>query len=182
MDPDMNKYELNNRVTHHQVMSDEEWESAYTQAHRNFYSWDHMERILKRMVALRSNKKLTTVNRLLMYREAVRLEGVSALESGYFRIRRRRQRRSGMPIENPFVFYTRFGWRSFSVMSQLVFTYGRLRWLLRKALRDPAKFDYTDKAIQSVEEFDENDVLIQASLESAASRKRLEKRKLNKVA
>lgn len=29
MDPDMNKYDLNHRVTHHPTMSDDEWDRAY---------------------------------------------------------------------------------------------------------------------------------------------------------
>ena len=32
MDPDMNKYDLNHRVTHHPKMSDAEWEEAYRAA------------------------------------------------------------------------------------------------------------------------------------------------------
>ena len=83
MDPDLSKYDLNHRVTHHARMSDAEWERAYRDAHRSFYSWPHMERILKRMAALGSDKKLVTINRLLAYREAVRLEGVAKLGIGH---------------------------------------------------------------------------------------------------
>ena len=32
MDPDMNKYALSERVTHHPKMSDEEWEGAFEKA------------------------------------------------------------------------------------------------------------------------------------------------------
>jgi hypothetical protein len=38
MDADLNKYDLNNRVTHHPIMSDEEWDDAYGAAWRSFYS------------------------------------------------------------------------------------------------------------------------------------------------
>src|ERR1700739_4244951 len=38
MDPDMNKYDLNHRVSHHPKMSDEEWEDAYHSAWRASYS------------------------------------------------------------------------------------------------------------------------------------------------
>ena len=56
MDPDLTKYDLSHRVTHHPRMSDKEWERAYRDAHRSFYEWDHMERIIKRMAALGSNR------------------------------------------------------------------------------------------------------------------------------
>ena len=32
MDPDMNKYDLNHRVVHHQTMPDAEWDDAYRSA------------------------------------------------------------------------------------------------------------------------------------------------------
>jgi len=154
MDPDLNKYDLNHRVTHHATMPDAEWERAYRDAHRSFYTWDHMERILRRMVALRSNKKLTTVNRLVAYREAVRLEGVAKLEAGYIRIKRRRQRRSGLPRENPMVFYPRYFGHLWNALGGTLVTYVRLRRLLGRILRDPARFDYVDRAIMPVEEDD----------------------------
>ncbi len=147
MDPDLTKYDLNHRVTHHPRMSDEEWERVYRDAHRAFYSWDHMERILKRMAALGSNKKLTTVNRLTAYREAVRLEGVAKLESGYVRIRRRKQRRPTLRRENPLVFYPRYWGHLANALGGSFATWCRLRLILRRILKDPRRFDYTDRAI-----------------------------------
>lgn len=105
IDPDMNKYDLKHRVTHHPRMSDQEWEEAYREAHASFYSFDHMKTVIRRLVALRSNKRLTTAKLLTGYREMVMLEGAAKLEGGLFRIKNRRQRRSGLPLEKPFVFY-----------------------------------------------------------------------------
>ncbi|MCC6927309.1 radical SAM protein [Novosphingobium sp.] len=150
MDPDLSRYDLNHRVTHHPRMSDEEWERAYRDAHAAFYEWSHMERILRRMAALGSNKKLTTVNRLLAYREAVRLEGVAKLESGYVRIRRRRQRRHGLPREAAWRFYPwHWGQVAHALAGSLV-TLIRLRLLLRRVLRDPQRLAYVDSAITQV--------------------------------
>jgi uncharacterized radical SAM superfamily protein len=111
MDPDMNRYDINHRVTHHPKMSDAEWEAAHREAHEAFFDRDHMRTILRRLVALKSKKRLSTISRLTIYREAIRLEGVAALEAGLLRIRRRRQRRPGLPIENPLVLYPRHWWR-----------------------------------------------------------------------
>jgi len=38
MDPDMNKYDLNHRVSHHSKMPDTEWEEAYRAAWAAFYT------------------------------------------------------------------------------------------------------------------------------------------------
>jgi pyruvate-formate lyase-activating enzyme len=151
MDPDLTKYDLNHRVTHHPRMSDEEWERAYRDAHRSFYSWEHMERVVKRLVALRSNKRFTTINRLVAYREAVRLEGVAKLESGYFRIKRRRQRRSDLAVEMFVPFYAKYLAHSVVALGGTLLTYARLRLMLRRIMRDPKRFDYVDRAITPVE-------------------------------
>jgi hypothetical protein len=51
MDPDLNKYDLNNRVTHHPVMSDEDWDGAYRAAWQSFYGFEHIRTILRRTAA-----------------------------------------------------------------------------------------------------------------------------------
>ena len=172
MDPDMNKYDLNHRVTHHPTMQDEEWEAAYWAAHKSFYEFDHMQRIIKRMVALRSNKKLTTVNRLIAYREGPRLEKVSALESGYIRLRRRRERRPELPLEHPLVFYPKYGWRLFARTGTAAITYLRLRLMLRRALRDPDRLAYTDAAIMPTADQSADDVLVTSSRVTSYADKR----------
>ena len=45
MDPDMNKYDLNHRVSHHSTMSDAEWEDAYRAAWSAFYTPEHVRTI-----------------------------------------------------------------------------------------------------------------------------------------
>jgi pyruvate-formate lyase-activating enzyme len=147
MDPDMNKYTLDHRVTHHPVMSDEEWDQAYREFHARYYTFEHMERILRRMVAVGSRRELTTINRLVGYREAVRAEGVSMLESGLVRMRNRRQRRSGMKIESPLVFYPWHWYRTVKGVAAYVSTTLRLRAILRRIERDPRRHEYQDAAL-----------------------------------
>ncbi len=147
MDRDLNKYDLNHRVTHHPKMSDEEWERAHTDAHRSFYSFEHMEAIMRRMVALKSNKKKMTVHRLLAYREAVRIGGVAKFESGYIRMRRRTQRRPGMKPENPLVFYPKYTFLGIYNMIRISRTWWRLHRAMKRALADPNRLAYRDEAI-----------------------------------
>jgi hypothetical protein len=152
MDPDMNKYDLNHRVTHHPRMSDQDWEAAYREAHASFYSFDHMKTVIRRLVALGSNKRLTTAKLLTGYREMVLLEGVAKLEGGLFRIKRRRQRRPGLPLENPLVFYSRYALQQIRAVTGIGWTYWRLRRFAQKVWKDPDRYAYRDVAITPVGE------------------------------
>lgn len=163
MDPDLNKFDLNHRVTHHAKMSDEEWDSAYAEAWDAFYTWDHMATILRRMVALGSNKRLTTINRLLWYREFVRLYGIHPLESGFLRIKTRTDRRPTLPVESPAAFYGRYAREMAYTTGELLRTYGKLRrkmgelWAhreqLRGSYRDTATTPPSDGELDRLEMF-----------------------------
>ena len=63
MDPDMNKYTLSTCVSHHPTMSDADWDWAYREFHSRYYTFEHMETILRRMFAVGSGRKRATVNR-----------------------------------------------------------------------------------------------------------------------
>ena len=52
MDPDLNKYDLHHRVTHHATMSDAEWEEAYKAAWAAYFTWEHMETVTRRHARL----------------------------------------------------------------------------------------------------------------------------------
>jgi hypothetical protein len=108
IDADLNKYDLNNRVTHHPVMSDDDWDDAYSAAWQSFYSLDHVRTILRRAAALPQGRPHTTLTTLLWFKLMTMFEGVHPLEGGAFRRKSRRDRRSGLPLESPFVFYPRF--------------------------------------------------------------------------
>ena len=47
MDPDLNKYDLNHRVSHHPIMSDATWEKVYFDSWRQFYTPEHVETVLQ---------------------------------------------------------------------------------------------------------------------------------------
>src|SRR5436190_17819496 len=51
VDPDLNKYDLNHVCTAHSKMSKEEWEGAYLTAWKTYYTFEHIETILRRLVA-----------------------------------------------------------------------------------------------------------------------------------
>ena len=147
MDPDLNKYDLNHRVIHHSKMSDEEWDRVYGEVWHRFYSFDHIETIFRRMAALRSNKKLTTLHRLLWYRDFHRLYGCHPLEGGLGRLKYRRDRRHGMKLENPITFYAKFWASEVRNIGSMVLTYQRMKKMLLAIWNDPAARKYRDVAI-----------------------------------
>lgn len=173
MDPDMAKYDLNHRVTHHPTMSDAEWEEAFRAAHLSFYDFEHIRRIMKRMLALRIHRPNMLLHRMLGYREAVLSEGVAMLESGIIRIRRRRQRRHGLPLESAFVFYPRFIWQSLRGTARMWSVYGRLKLMMRAARRAPDRLDYVDDAIQRDDQA-ANEAFLASTRTTAYARRRAE--------
>ena len=108
MDPDLNKYDLNHRVTHHARMSDEEWDSAYRAAWVNYYTPEHVRTILRRAAAHKLGRPGTALTTMLWFKLMILFEAVHPLEGGAFRLKFRRDRRHGMRIESPFVFYPRY--------------------------------------------------------------------------
>ena len=100
MDPDMNKYDLNHRVVHHPTMSDAEWEDAYWSAWEWFYSPEHMETIMRRSAACgMSVGKVMFM--MLWFFFSIRYDRVHPLESGYFRLKFRRDRRPAPADDRP---------------------------------------------------------------------------------
>ena len=151
MDPDLNRYDLNHRVTHHPRMSDAEWEAAYEEAWARFYASDHMETIIRRMAALGSNKKRVTTNRLLAYREMHRLYGCHPLEGGIVRVNAPGERRASLPRENALAFHARHWTTELVRQARLWGSLYRLRRTLARVLADPDRRHYTDEAIRPLE-------------------------------
>jgi hypothetical protein len=169
----MNKYTLTHRVTHHPLMSDEDWEEAYRGFHARYFNFAHMETVLRRMVALKNNLHKATINRLLCYREAVMAEGVSMLESGYIRVRRRTQRRSGLSLQNPLIFYPWHWFKTSRGTLAYLLTLARLHLMLRRILADPKSLEYRDAAITPAQPDDSGDHLVEATRVTDYARRRM---------
>ena len=100
MDPDMNKYDLEHVTTGHPKMSKAEWEGVYRQAWETYYTPEHMETIMRRAYATGiSPGKMMFL--LIWFYGCVTIEKIHPLEGGYLRRKVRRDRRPGLPIENP---------------------------------------------------------------------------------
>ena len=173
MDPDMNKYHLSSRVSHHGTMSDAAWEQAYQKFHTSYYSFEHMETILRRSVALGAKRWKSLIHRLLAYRESVRSENVSFVESGFIRVRRRTQRRSGLKIENPLLFYPWHWGKNFGAALAMARTYLRLRIIMARIAADPGKLAYSDAALAPDGAALANEALIAGTRVTDYARKRM---------
>jgi hypothetical protein len=147
MDPDMNKYDLNHRVSHHPRMSDAEWEDAYRAAWAAYYTPEHVRTILRRSAACRLGRPGTTLSTILWFYLMIQFEGVHPLEGGAVRRKHRRDRRHGLRLENPLLFYPRYaggllakGWGYWRV-------YRRFKAMLDQVMAAPDRWSYSDVAI-----------------------------------
>jgi hypothetical protein len=156
MDPDMNKYDLNHRVSHHPTMGDADWEEAYRAAWAAFYTPEHVRTILRRSAACKLGRPGTTLSTILWFYLMILFEGVHPLEGGAFRLKFRRDRRFGEKIESRFIFYPRYGWETVRKAWGYFRVYRQLKAVLDEALTAPDRWTYSDIAIAppQADEFD----------------------------
>jgi hypothetical protein len=147
MDPDMNNYDLEHVCTGHAIMSKETWEQVYRDAWARYYTDEHVETILRRAAASGlAVRKI--VDALTIFSGSVRIEGVHPLQFGYVRRKVRTQRRYGMPIMNPLLFYP---WRVADFLTTALrwaVLVRRYRAIMRRILADPTTQGYVDDALK----------------------------------
>jgi hypothetical protein len=158
MDPDLNKYDVNHRVTHHAKMSDEEWEEAYRAAWDAFYTPEHVRTILRRVASHPLGRVGKTLATLLWFKAMASFEGVHPLEGGALRLKFRRDRRHGLPREVVLRFYPRYVAETAKKARRYWSLYRDWRRIRREVSADPARYAYTDLAISPPQE-DELDTL-----------------------
>ena len=147
MNSDMNIYDLEHVCTTHPRMSQAEWEQAYLDAWSSYYSPEHIETIMRRaFVSGLSLSKIT--NAIMVFSGATAVEHVHPLQLGAVRRKVRTQRRHGMPLESPWVFYPRrvaellsagVRWGSLAI---------RLRRLRKQIEHEPLGRSYMDEALK----------------------------------
>ena len=147
MDPDMNKYDLHHRVAHHGKMSDAEWEEAYNAAWDSFYSPEHIRTVLRRVAANPRGRPGTTLSTLLWFKLVHACEGVHPLEGGALRLKFRRDRRGGLPVESPFAFYPRYFGETVLKARRYWSVYRQCKAILKEVLAAPDRDTYADVAI-----------------------------------
>lgn len=147
MDPDLNKYDLNHQVSHHPKMSTEEWDDAYRAAWASFYSREHMVTVAKRAASLPNGRTKAKLKQMLWFSLMYFHEGVHPLEGGIFRYKFRKDRRPGLPLENPISFYARYGAGIVRRVVYYAWRYHSTYQLWTRTMADKERFNYTDIAI-----------------------------------
>jgi len=149
MERDMNKYDLVHVNTRHSTMPDENLLAIYRKAWDIYYSLEHVERVIRRSKAWGYDPR-NMMLKLLAYHAVPRIEKVHPLEGGIFRRKYRRDRRPGMPLEDPFSFYSRYAGELLSKHVRFARMYWQHWRILRRAERDSRP--YTDAAMTPVQD------------------------------
>ena len=153
MEGDMNNYDLEHVCAHHAIMSADQWRGVYRDAWARYYSDAHVETVLRRAVASGINPK-KIVDAMTVFSGSSRIERVHPLQFGYVRRKIRTQRRQGLPVVNPLVFYPWRAWDFVSVAGKWGALAVRYRRILRRVLADKEGASYIDEALKPSIEVD----------------------------
>ena len=152
MDADLNKYDLSHRVAHHPKMADAEWDEAYHAAWEAYYTPEHIRTILRRVAANRPAMLNSVTSTLLWFNTMIPLEGIHPLEGGMLRLKYRRDRRPGLPIESPLAFYPRLVRDTARKLRGYWSIYRRFRAIKNAVRADPDRLGYSDIATTPLRE------------------------------
>jgi radical SAM superfamily enzyme YgiQ (UPF0313 family) len=149
MDPDMNNYDLEHVCTAHPRMSDDAWRQVYRDAWARYYTDEHVETVLRRAVASGIKpRKIADV--MSVFSAASRIEGVHPLQCGVLRVKVRTDRRHGMPIVNPLLFYPMRTVEFVTVVAKWLRLGLRYHRIKKRVVSDPSGKDYVDEATRPV--------------------------------
>ena len=149
LDPDMNKYDLNHICTTHPIMSREEWDRAYGMAWQRYYTIDHVERILRRVAATKANAS-NALFLITWFMGSINIEHIHPLESGFLRLKARRDRRPNFALEPIWSFYPKYFVEVASKLARWTALYFKLRRIYLRIKKDPQRYSYTDLAMTPV--------------------------------
>lgn len=154
MEPDLNIYDVEHVCMAHPRMSKREWESIYREAWSLYYTPKHMKTLLRRAAAT-GVPMASLVKVLVTFATMVRLENVHPLQSGVLRLKHPRERRPGLPRENPWIFWPRFVWQTAVKHAVLGGVILRLVTTAFVVSRRTAARTYTDQALTAVADDDD---------------------------
>lgn len=151
MDTDMNNYDSVHVTTAHARMSDEEWAGIYREAWEAYYSPEHVETVMRR--ARQWGNLVDKVKWVMLsFHSTARIERLHPLDGGLLRRKVRTDRRSGLPLENPIVFHTRYAWEVLSKSVRLAAMYLSYQRRYRRVMAGRSVGQEPDVAMQPAEE------------------------------
>ena len=147
MDPDLNKYDLHHRVSHHDTMSRCGMGGRLSSAAWDaYFTWEHMETVTRRHARLQGGRPKKALQYLIEFKTLYDNEGVHTLEGGVVRRKRRLSRRPSLPREPALLFYPKFAFESARKAWNYWRGFRREKALLKRILGDPERYDYSDLA------------------------------------
>jgi hypothetical protein len=147
MDPDMNNYDTEHVTTGHPLMSADEWLNLYRQAWHAFYTPEHVETVMRRAAA--SGMKPRKIKNLMLgFYGSQAIEGVHPLQGGFLRLKYHSDRRSGLPIVNPLLFYPAYVWETLSKLARYLLLNRTYERILARVEKSASKASYTDLALR----------------------------------
>jgi radical SAM superfamily enzyme YgiQ (UPF0313 family) len=178
IDADLNKFDLEHVVCDHPKMTRQQWQEAYWSAWSTYYTDDHMKTVIRRAAA--GGPRVDAVCFLMVtFWASSQLYNIYPLEAGLMRRKVRTDRRPGMAIENPLVFYPRYVWETASIFGQAGAKLVKLWRFARSVQRDPNGKNYTDEALRTSDDYDHQEMyqLTESARQAGAKAKRIEEHK-----
>jgi radical SAM superfamily enzyme YgiQ (UPF0313 family) len=146
MDPDLNNYDVNHVTVAHPNMSKAEWERACELAWTTYYSWEHVETMMRRAAA--TGNSVGKIKTFALYFKGYQpIEHVHPLEGGVLRLKSRQERRPHLPIEPAWLFYPRYVAETVVKVARWAMLEARLQLIMRKVKNDPKPREYMDQAL-----------------------------------
>lgn len=161
MDPDLNKYDLDHAVAPHPKMSKAEWEDTYHKAWETYYTKEHVATVLKRAIATGTSPGKTMFF-MVWFKGCIDIEKIHPLEGGFIRRKVRRNRRYGMKIESPLVFYPKYALEMLVKQYKWAVFYTKMRLIYLRVRKDPKRYEYMDLALEPVTDHEEDRELFQS--------------------
>ena len=175
MDPDLNKYDAVQVTTGHPLMSAAGVAGHLPAGLEDFYDPEHVETLMRRARACRIPPRKIAGTALGFY-GSMAIEGVHPLEGGWLRRKYRKDRRPGLPVESPLVFYPRYAWETASKAARFAALWLRYRSIRRRVEADPAGRAYQDLALTPVSEDEDLEIFhATESARQAVAKARLQK-------
>src|SRR5262245_18299590 len=135
-------------------MSRRELDAIYQEAWSLYYDRRHIETLLRRAVVTKV-AIWSLIKVLVQFSVMMQVEKVHPLQSGLFRLKRRSERRPGLPPESAAAFYARYVRDTVAHNAALVRTIWWIVGAKRRIERDPNRFAYLDQALTPVRDDDE---------------------------